>query len=342
MEITEVRVKLVEGGRDKLRAFCSITIDDSFVVRDLKIIDGTKGLFVAMPSRKLTTRCARCGFKNQVRSNYCNDCGTTVPPDLGSRDGRGKMHADIAHPIHTECRERLQSVVVESYLEEVEASQKPGYRPRDLDEDGGYVESPENVDARTPVLADRTDRSEMGRVTEKARPERLDRGDTGNIDGEKNMDREKGGREIERSVAPRGPITDLDRDPRGFDSGSLNSGSRDSTPRESDRSEPQRRDSAQRGSREAPVDRPRNPDRRPSSVSGGKETSRDMAPTASDGRSSAPGGPASPGGQSPVSGGTSSKSGGESSDSGARSSTPARRPLSEMPPPDDNFSAGIF
>ena len=79
MEITEVRIKLVGEKQDKLKAFCSITFDDSFVIRDLKIIEGSKGLFVAMPSRKLTFRCDRCGNKNPVRSNYCADCGRVKP-----------------------------------------------------------------------------------------------------------------------------------------------------------------------------------------------------------------------------------------------------------------------
>ncbi len=57
VEITEVRIKLMEESEDRLRAFCSITFDSCFVVRDLKIIEGTQGPFVAMPSRKLTNRC---------------------------------------------------------------------------------------------------------------------------------------------------------------------------------------------------------------------------------------------------------------------------------------------
>ena len=72
MEITEVRVKLVTGKNDKLRAFCSITIDNDFVVRDLKVIDGVKGPFVAMPSRKIMERCSRCNGKNHYRAHYCN------------------------------------------------------------------------------------------------------------------------------------------------------------------------------------------------------------------------------------------------------------------------------
>src|SRR5436305_12346493 len=64
--ITEVRIKLMEGGQEneRLQAFCSVTFDDAFVVRDLKIIEGTKGSFVAMPSRKLTDHCGQCGCKH--------------------------------------------------------------------------------------------------------------------------------------------------------------------------------------------------------------------------------------------------------------------------------------
>jgi hypothetical protein len=57
VEITEVRIKLVSNPNDKLRAFCSLTFDQEYVVRDLKIIEGSQGLFVAMPSRKLCDRC---------------------------------------------------------------------------------------------------------------------------------------------------------------------------------------------------------------------------------------------------------------------------------------------
>ena len=49
MEVTEVRIKLMEESSERLKAFCSITLDDSFVIRDLKIIEGTTGPFVAMP-----------------------------------------------------------------------------------------------------------------------------------------------------------------------------------------------------------------------------------------------------------------------------------------------------
>lgn len=130
MEITEVRVKLMEDPNERLQAFCSITFDDCFVVRDLKIIDGTNGLFVAMPSRKLTARCPQCGCKNHARSNYCNQCGLKMAGDRAVVDesGRAKLYADIAHPINSQCRETIQQRIIEAYHQEVGKAQQPNYR----------------------------------------------------------------------------------------------------------------------------------------------------------------------------------------------------------------------
>jgi stage V sporulation protein G len=92
IEITEVRVSLRDDV--KLKAFASITLADLFVIRGLKIIEGTKNrLFVAMPSRKR--------------------------PD-------GK-HQDIAHPITRRMREYLENVVLSEYQRELERSRAPRY-----------------------------------------------------------------------------------------------------------------------------------------------------------------------------------------------------------------------
>jgi stage V sporulation protein G len=148
VEITEVRCKLMEDPDDRLRAFCSITFDNCFVVRDLKIIDGASGPFVAMPSRKLTFHCTKCGGKNHLRANYCNQCGSRMREQQHSRDqeGRSKLYADIAHPINAECREQIQNRVIEEFMAELERSGQPGYVSRydeDYDDDyepGDYVE----------------------------------------------------------------------------------------------------------------------------------------------------------------------------------------------------------
>ncbi len=129
MQITEVRVKLCEENHERLLAFCSITFDGAFVVRDLKIIEGTRGLFVAMPSRKLTDRCSFCGCKNHLRSRFCNGCGHRLDESRALRDldGRAKLHADIAHPIHSGAREQIQSAVAKAYAEERDRAKLPGY-----------------------------------------------------------------------------------------------------------------------------------------------------------------------------------------------------------------------
>jgi stage V sporulation protein G len=129
MEITEVRIKLMEEPGERLRAFCSITFDNSFVVRDLKIIDGVNGPFVAMPSRKLTIHCPRCRCKNHLKSAYCNQCGYKFEETTEFRDesGRNKLYADIAHPINSVCREMIQERVVKTFEEELERSKLPGY-----------------------------------------------------------------------------------------------------------------------------------------------------------------------------------------------------------------------
>jgi stage V sporulation protein G len=140
--ITEVRIKLMEDNNERLLAFCSVTIDDAFVIRDLKIIEGTKGCFVAMPSRKLTDRCPQCGCKNHLRAHYCNHCGQKLDEERAIRDaeGRAKLHADIAHPINSACREVMQTAILKAYREERERSKMPGYVCRYDDLDGGEID----------------------------------------------------------------------------------------------------------------------------------------------------------------------------------------------------------
>jgi len=121
MEITEVRINLKEASNNKLKAFATITIENSFVIRDIKIIDGKKGLFVAMPSSKVSENCPNCGKKTPIRNRYCGECGKRLPYSSVSPSvkERREEHRDIAHPINPECRTQIQKIILAAYYEKV-------------------------------------------------------------------------------------------------------------------------------------------------------------------------------------------------------------------------------
>lgn len=153
MDITEVRIKLIEEPGERLKAFCSVTFDNCFVVRDLKIIEGSSGPFVAMPSRKLTSHCPRCRTKNHLRAQHCNQCGATLSADRmpTDTDGRAKLYADIAHPINSTCREMIQESVIQEFNDEVDRAKQPGYVSRYDDFDGEYADRGANRGAGARV-----------------------------------------------------------------------------------------------------------------------------------------------------------------------------------------------
>ena len=74
MEITEVRVRLMRNKDDRLKAFCSITLDNEFVVRDIRVVEGADGHFISMPSRRISDHCQKCGGTNHLRAKFCNSC----------------------------------------------------------------------------------------------------------------------------------------------------------------------------------------------------------------------------------------------------------------------------
>ncbi len=123
MEITEVRVILKDSPDKKLKAYATVTFDNVFVVRNIKVIEGLTGAFIAMPSRKVKYACSKCGFKNELRSKYCNQCAQALPIEInaqGAQDAGSSQaeHKDIAHPITQAFREHLQQKVLEAYEQE--------------------------------------------------------------------------------------------------------------------------------------------------------------------------------------------------------------------------------
>lgn len=155
MQITEVRIKLMENSEDRLRGFCSVTFDDCFVIRDLKIIEGNNGPFVAMPSRKLTFNCHKCRTKNHLRARFCNHCGSKQKPDHVNQDsdGRARLYADIAHPVNAACRELIQDRVIEEFKAELKLYSQPGYTSR-YDDDYSSTKKTESSDSNASERVD--------------------------------------------------------------------------------------------------------------------------------------------------------------------------------------------
>jgi stage V sporulation protein G len=153
MEITEVQVKLIGNGDERLKASCTLVVDGEFVIRDVKIIDGTSGLFVAMPSRKLTDHCPRCGTKNHLRAAYCNGCGAKLDEDRGNqRGGAQQMHVEIAHPINSNCRQRLHERVITAY-EDARAARAANSDPASSDRTAAPGASAKPVASQPPTGA---------------------------------------------------------------------------------------------------------------------------------------------------------------------------------------------
>jgi len=137
MEITEIRIFPKEGQDKKLKAYATVTFDNVFVVRNIKVIQGANGIFIAMPSRKMKSPCPKCHFKNEVGSKYCNQCGASLPATGHAEHGHGHAHGsdeegsdakaehrDIAHPITQQFRDYLQKAILEAYDKEAKDTSK--------------------------------------------------------------------------------------------------------------------------------------------------------------------------------------------------------------------------
>lgn len=118
MEVSKVQVKLAEKNDERLKAFCSIVLDGEFAVRDIKIIEGPSGLFIAMPLKQATEHCS-CGGKNGLKARFCSYCGKLLDNEARRPGDNAKIYTDIAHPITTECRDMIQDAILAAYRREV-------------------------------------------------------------------------------------------------------------------------------------------------------------------------------------------------------------------------------
>ncbi len=146
MEITNIKIVLAKDPDKNVKAFCTVTFDDCFVVRDMKIIEGEKGLFVAMPSRRQSERCGNCHRKNPVGVPYCSWCGVRLAEVKTPREA-SSLYVDIAHPSTSECRRMIEEKLIEAYREALasppEAS-TPSVSPSSPATDGGGGSPGEN------------------------------------------------------------------------------------------------------------------------------------------------------------------------------------------------------
>ena len=120
MNITEVKIILAAedlGFNQHIRAFASVVVNDELCIRDMKVLRGAKGLFVAMPSRKILDRCHFCLTKNHLRARFCNQCGGRLNENRAEvdEDGRSKLHSDVCHPINHGVRVELEQAVLDGY-----------------------------------------------------------------------------------------------------------------------------------------------------------------------------------------------------------------------------------
>jgi stage V sporulation protein G len=122
MIVSEVRIKLCQPPQDKLLAYCELTLDDQFVVRDIRLIKSESGYIVAMPSRRASVACPACHHKNPLGAKFCNQCGKKIPAGLVDRDVR--QYHDIAHPTNAEARGQIEQAIVAEYLRQL--SEFPG------------------------------------------------------------------------------------------------------------------------------------------------------------------------------------------------------------------------
>ncbi len=116
MQITEVKIRPVKHcSKEKLRAFASIIFDNCFAVKEIKIIDGENGHFVAMPSRKAMSKCPKCYHRNASNSKFCNACGEEITISNKNKFDNHRIFMDIAHPINVECREMIHKAIIDEY-----------------------------------------------------------------------------------------------------------------------------------------------------------------------------------------------------------------------------------
>lgn len=134
MKITSVRIHLIKNREQhdfpgtnvsRLLAFATITVDDTLVIYDFRILRGDYGLFVGMPCRKVRDKCPNCLNKNMVQAKFCNYCGRELAPNrfVLNRHQEQIRHMDMVHPLNEEFRLEISGIVLKAYQERLKEDQ---------------------------------------------------------------------------------------------------------------------------------------------------------------------------------------------------------------------------
>jgi DNA-binding cell septation regulator SpoVG len=133
IRVSEVAIHIPDNlgdGRlsNKLRAGARIVIDEMLVINNIKIIEGTKGLFVQMPSDAMSDRCPDCRHKNPYSHAYCHSCGLHRERRDHPEDGR--YFKDVVYPVTHEGRQVIHTAVMDAYHAKLaEAEARKGAAP---------------------------------------------------------------------------------------------------------------------------------------------------------------------------------------------------------------------
>ncbi len=132
MQVSDVKVRLVGRPGQKLRAFCSVAIDDVLVIRDFKVFEDSDGPFLAMPSRLRFERCPACAAKVAADAAYCSHCGKKL--DLSNAvDDETPRHVEIVYPTRRTMRRHLEDRILEAYRAEVRRAEGRDFVESDRD-----------------------------------------------------------------------------------------------------------------------------------------------------------------------------------------------------------------
>jgi len=115
MEITEVQLALIPGTSNKLKARATLIFDNQFAVENVRVIENSRGLHVAMPTWKVTTKCRECHSPSDYDCKYCRTCGATV-----KQFHAAKRHFDVAHPTNSGFRSQIERHVLSEYAARLE------------------------------------------------------------------------------------------------------------------------------------------------------------------------------------------------------------------------------